>query len=122
MYACVCVCVRVFVSALTGEVGLEASFLHELGHDVDRLSSGAHGQQLDQLGVMEALQCLNLLDELVLLRVLWRSRNITINHLLIVQLVSCHSFGFTFSVFYMNVDFMLAGTYEKILVKIYLKC
>lgn len=65
----------VCVSALTGEVGLEASFAHEFGHDVDRLSSGAHGQQLDQLRVMEALQRLNLLHELVLLRVLWRRRN-----------------------------------------------
>lgn len=38
-----CVCVLV----LTGQVGLEASFGHELSDDVDRLSSGAHGQQLD---------------------------------------------------------------------------
>lgn len=40
---------------LTGEVRLEASFAHEFSYDVDGFSSGAHGQQLDQLGVMEAL-------------------------------------------------------------------
>lgn len=62
------------VSALTGKVGLEASFSHEFGHDVDRLSSGAHGQQLDQLRVMETLQGLNLLHKLVLLCVLWRRK------------------------------------------------
>ena len=72
---CVCVCVCVCVSGLTGEVGLEASFGHEFSHDVDRLSSGAHGQQLDQFRVMEALQRLNLLHKLVLLRVLCRRRN-----------------------------------------------
>lgn len=33
---------------LTVEVGLEAAFAHELGDDVDRLSSRAHGQQLDR--------------------------------------------------------------------------
>lgn len=58
------------VSALTGQVGLEASFDHELSHDVDRFSSGAHGQQLDQLRVVEALQRLDLLHKLVLLCVL----------------------------------------------------
>lgn len=67
---CVCVC----VSVLTGEVGLEASFAHKFSHNVDRLSSGAHGQQLDQLRVMEAFQRLKLLHKLVLLRVLWRRK------------------------------------------------
>lgn len=57
---------------LTGEVGLETSFGHEFSHNVDRLSSGAHGQQLDQFGVVETLQRLNLLHKLVLLRVLCR--------------------------------------------------
>lgn len=84
------------VWALTGEVRLEASFAHELGHDVDRLSSGAHGQQLDELRVMEALQRLDLLHKLVLLRVLWRRRN---NYQWIIRLswlsfcallLSCH--------------------------------
>lgn len=65
-------CVR--VRALTAEVGLQASFAHEFSHDVNGLSSGAHRQQLDQLRVMEALQRLDLLYKLVLLRVLWRTR------------------------------------------------
>lgn len=56
---------------LTGEVGLEAPFAHELGDDVDGLPSGHHSQQLDEFGVMEALQRLDLLHELVLLGVLW---------------------------------------------------
>lgn len=62
---------RVEGCGLTGEVGLEAPFAHELGDDVDGLPSGHHGQQLDEFGVMEALQRLDLLHELVLLRVLW---------------------------------------------------
>lgn len=66
----ICVC-----DALTSQVGLEASFAHELSDDVDRLSSGAHGQQLDELRVVEALQCLDLLHELILLRVLCRTTN-----------------------------------------------
>lgn len=55
---------------LTVEVGLEAAFAHELGDDVDRLSSRAHGQQLDQLRVVQVFQRLHLLHKLVLLCVL----------------------------------------------------
>lgn len=59
--------------APTGQVGLEASFAHELRDDVDGLPSGAHGQELDELRVVEALQGLDLLHKLVLLGVLWRT-------------------------------------------------
>lgn len=57
---------------LTGQVWLQAPLAHELSYDVDRFSPGHHGQQLDELGVVEALQRLDLLHKLVLLRVLWR--------------------------------------------------
>lgn len=67
VWVCVCVC------APTGQVGLEASFGHELSDDVDGFSSGAHGQELDELRVVEALQGLDLLHKLVLLGVLWRT-------------------------------------------------
>lgn len=50
-------------AALTVEVAVEVAFAHQLGDDVHGLLQGAHGVQLDQLLVPQALQVLNLLGE-----------------------------------------------------------
>lgn len=51
--------------ALTVEVAVEVAFAHELGDDVHGLLQGAHGVQLDQLLMPQALQVLNLLGEVL---------------------------------------------------------
>lgn len=49
---------------LTVEVAVEVALAHELGDDVHGLLQGAHGVQLDQLLMPQALQVLNLLGEI----------------------------------------------------------
>lgn len=63
---------RVFPGSLTGKVGLEAAFDHELSDDVDRFSPCTQSQQLNELWVVQVFQCMDLLHKFIQFGVLYR--------------------------------------------------